>query len=209
MKILSHRGYWQTETEKNTIEAFIRSFQLGFGTETDIRDRNGQLVISHDPPTNEACSIEKFLEIYKQHGEGLPLALNIKADGLQKTLQQILLDYNIHNYFVFDMSIPDTLSYLRNHMNFLIRESEYEKELPFYANSIGVWLDCFEGEWITQIDIKKHLDANKIVCLVSPDLHKREYKSFWAKISDWELHKNDSLMICTDYPETARLFFNG
>ena len=27
-----------------------RSFDLGFGTETDVRDRGGELVISHDPP---------------------------------------------------------------------------------------------------------------------------------------------------------------
>lgn len=209
MKILSHRGYWQTEIEKNTLTAFVRSFQLGFGTETDIRDRNGQLVISHDPPTDKSFPVEEFLEIYKQHGEGLPLALNIKADGLQNTLKQILLDHKVSNYFVFDMSIPDTLSYLRNDMNFLIRESEYEKDLPFYPLATGIWLDCFEGEWMTKVDITKHLDAGKLVCLVSPDLHKREYKSFWANLADWGLHKNDSLMICTDYPEVARLFFNG
>ena len=46
----------------------------------------GGLVISHDPPTGQPMPLETFLAIYKQHGDGLPLALNIKADGLQKPL---------------------------------------------------------------------------------------------------------------------------
>ena len=41
MKILSHRGWWQNENEKNTILAFQRSFQNSFGTEMDIRDYGG------------------------------------------------------------------------------------------------------------------------------------------------------------------------
>jgi glycerophosphoryl diester phosphodiesterase len=45
MKIMSHRGYWRGEDEKNTTTAFSRSFDLGFGTETDVRDALGQLVI--------------------------------------------------------------------------------------------------------------------------------------------------------------------
>jgi len=49
MKILSHRGYWKTVSEKNTpAAAFERSFSPRFGTETDIRDYAGGLVFPHD-----------------------------------------------------------------------------------------------------------------------------------------------------------------
>jgi glycerophosphoryl diester phosphodiesterase len=61
--VLSHRGYWLTETEKNSPSAFTRSFAMGFGTETDIRDRNSKLVISHDMPDSQAISAEEFFEI--------------------------------------------------------------------------------------------------------------------------------------------------
>ncbi len=50
MIILSHRGYWKSEEERNQEVAFHRSFDLGYGTETDIRDIQGKLVISHDMP---------------------------------------------------------------------------------------------------------------------------------------------------------------
>ena len=51
MRIISHRGYWKQEIEKNSDIAFHRSFRLNIGTETDFRDYKGELVISHDVPT--------------------------------------------------------------------------------------------------------------------------------------------------------------
>jgi len=41
MLVISHRGYWKELAEKNRPIAFERSFALGFGTETDIRDYKG------------------------------------------------------------------------------------------------------------------------------------------------------------------------
>ena len=38
MKIISHRGWWRAEIEKNTPRAFQRTLSAGFGTETDVRD---------------------------------------------------------------------------------------------------------------------------------------------------------------------------
>jgi glycerophosphoryl diester phosphodiesterase len=90
MKILSHRGYWKEVAEKNTIEAMRRSFSLGFGTETDVRDYNGDLVISHDIADENAISFQKFLEIYGEYSKDLPLALNIKSDSLQLKLKEAL-----------------------------------------------------------------------------------------------------------------------
>jgi len=208
MQVLSHRGYWKTAEEKNTEIAFTRSFTLGFGTETDVRDWNGQLVISHDPPTGQPMLLETFLTLYKKHGDGLPLALNVKADGLQKSLLSALEANNVRNYFVFDMSVPDTLLYLNLGMNVFTRHSEYEPNPAFYEIAKGVWMDCFEGDWMTDNDILSHLKANKQVCLVSPDLHKREHFSFWNAILAWKLHRENHLLLCTDNPEQAREFFH-
>ncbi len=209
MQVLSHRGYWKTAEEKNTETAFSRSFTLGFGTETDVRDCNGALVISHDPPTGSPMPLDTFLTLYKQRGDGLPLALNIKADGLQGGLLSALQARDVENYFVFDMSVPDTLHYLNLGMNVFTRHSEYEPQPAFYEKAQGVWMDCFEGDWITEADIRGHLDAGKSVCLVSPDLHKRDYLSFWNAILAWNLQKESRLMLCTDYPEAAKEFFHG
>ena len=50
MIILAHRNYWKQPIEKNKIISFERSFSLKFGVETDIRDYNGDLMISQVLP---------------------------------------------------------------------------------------------------------------------------------------------------------------
>ena len=77
MIVLSHRGYWTNEQEKNKTVAFIRSFELAFGTETDIRDYKGELIISHNIADDNCISVRNFFEVYNQYDTSLPLALNI------------------------------------------------------------------------------------------------------------------------------------
>lgn len=206
--IISHRGFWIKEEEKNSIEAFERSFSLGFGTETDIRDFNGELVISHDIPTDKEITLKRFFEIFNSFDPTLPLALNIKSDGLQSHIFKLLKEYNILNYFVFDMSVPDALGYLRMNIDAYTRESEHEQIPSYYKTAKGVWMDEFNDSWIQPEDIKKHLNNNKDVCIVSPELHKREHLSEWNKYREsFNFVANKSLHICTDKPKEAKEFF--
>ncbi|MDD3769144.1 MAG: hypothetical protein PHV10_00870 [Sulfuricurvum sp.] len=209
MIILSHRGYWQNPIEKNLPIAFKRSFSLGFGTETDIRDYKGELVISHDIANEESIPASLFFELYSQTAIRLPLALNIKSDGLQEKLKLLLEHYKITDYFVFDMSIPDSLGYLKHGFNVFTRQSEYESDPSFYEQAHGVWLDEFYGHWITKEIIEEHIKNHKRICIVSPDLHKRDYTNEWVhfKAIEKELGINN-LMLCTDYPEIAKEFFS-
>ncbi|MBT4286133.1 MAG: hypothetical protein HOD92_02260 [Deltaproteobacteria bacterium] len=210
MIVLSHRGYWQDVSEKNTPIAFDRSFSLGFGTETDIRDLDGELIISHDPPQGGCLTVDEFFEIYQQYSPELYLALNIKADGLQEKLKKKLAYYNVGKYFVFDMSVPDALVYNKAGIATFTRESEYETSPSFYDDAIGVWLDEFNGHWIDEGTIIKHLNNAKQMCIVSPELHGREpYEEWKAYKSIEEKFGKDRLMLCTDYPEGAKEFFNG
>jgi glycerophosphoryl diester phosphodiesterase len=209
MVVLSHRGYWKEVHEKNLPKSFERSFSLGFGTETDIRDYKGELVISHDIADKNCISIKEMFEIYNKYDNTLPLALNIKADGLQVKLKELLEEYKITNYFVFDMSIPDGLGYLKQNIKVFTRESEYEKVPSFYDEACGIWLDEFQGHWITKEVIEKHIGNNKQICIVSSDLHKREYKKEWQHYKTIEKELGiDNLMICTDYPKIAKEFFD-
>lgn len=212
MIVLSHRGYWKSDEEKNTAVSFKRSFSYGYGTETDIRDFQGELVISHDIPENNCLSAREFFEIYCQFDMNLPLALNIKSDGLQIKLKKLLEEYQINNYFVFDMSIPDGLQYLKSYINVFTRQSEYEHIPSFYEAAQGVWLDEFQNHWISEDVIREHIQANKRVCIVSPDLHKRDYVKEWAEYKNIDKKLVEEygvdLTICTDFPEEARGFFN-
>lgn len=205
LEFIAHRGYWIDQAEKNTLVAFKRAFDFGFGVETDIRDYKGNLVISHDIPNGSEITAEEFFKLYSKYPQKYWLALNIKADGLQPLLKKLIDKYNIKNYFCFDMSIPDTLGYLNYGLKIFSRKSEYENEMPFYEKSTGVWLDCFISDWITNETIKSELDNNKKLCIVSSELHKREHLKAWTQYKNL---KTKNIMICTDYPQEAKEFFN-
>lgn len=210
MIILSHRGYWKLESEKNKPIAFDRSFSQGFGTETDIRDYRGKLVISHDIADENSMQLSEFFELYKSFDSNLPLALNIKSNGLQHALKNLLMKYGISNYFVFDMSVPDGLQYIAHNLISYSRQSEYELQPSFYQQARGIWLDEFERHWIKKSILNEHLVAGKKICIVSPDLHKRKYEIEWREYKNFEQSFDGvDIMLCTDHPEKARLFFNG
>lgn len=212
MIVISHRGYWKSLQEKNSEAAFIRSFKLDLGTETDLRDFNGEIVISHDIPDASCMSFQHLLELYKKYtSTNPPLALNVKADGLQEKVNGILEKLDIENYFFFDMALPDSLAYFKNDLNAFVRYSEYESLNKLYDLSKGVWLDGFEKDLVEENLLQKILSDGKKVCIVSPELHNRNHLVSWEKYKKFnhKLHSSSDLIICTDYPEECMEFFNG
>ncbi len=207
MIIISHRGWWIDPSEKNSEGAFRRSFASGFGIETDLRDKSGEIVISHDMPGPEALPLNNFLKLYHLYGNDLPLAFNVKADGLQTMLAKILADNEVHNFFFFDASIPDSLGYLSHDLPFFTRLSEYETIPILLEKASGVWIDCFERIWFETSLLESLLVAGKRICLVSPELHNRPYQEFWQLLSNWSLYHLPNVMLCTDHPgEAAKVF---
>jgi hypothetical protein len=207
MNVIAHRGYWKTLGEKNSSEAFLRSFQYGFGIETDIRDALGELCVSHDPPQQDYFSLSSLIEIHRPYSQ-LPIAINIKADGLAQRLKQQLSRAQITNYFVFDMSIPDMRSYLALGMPVYTRLSEYEEKPALIHKCQGIWLDAFERLWYTEKVIHQYLFEGKKVAVVSEELHGRDPSLQWTMLLSIPEHLLHNLTLCTDWPERAALFFN-
>jgi hypothetical protein len=206
MEILSHRGYWIDPAEKNTVAAFERSFALGYGTETDVRDLGGALVISHDPPQGGELTLAQLLALAGEHQP--MLAINIKADGLAKAVAQEMGRHGYKNWFVFDMSIPDTRGQLAAANPTYMRMSEIEPAPPFMDVASGVWLDAFESDGWRIAALADLLKRNLKVCLVSPELHRRAHLPFWQQLKDSGLHASGLVSLCTDLPEAATAFFN-
>lgn len=201
MKILAHRGWWIEPAEKNTEAAFRRAFENGFGVETDTRDLDGVLKIAHDMPVGrDVMDLEYFLDLHRSHAGSGTIALNIKADGLQKALRGVFDRSGITDLFCFDMAVPDALGYFANGFTTYTRHSELEPVPPYYERAHGVWLDAFYSDWITPDVIRGHLDAGKKVALVSPELHGRDYTAAWDA---WAQFSGDDIAICTDFPDLA------
>ena len=205
MKIISHRGFWHTQSEKNSETAFLRSFELGFGTETDVRDSLGELVISHDMPRGEEMTLTTLLALMGKDQQ--LLAINIKADGLAKLLCKTMSDYRRANWFVFDMSIPDTRDHLAVGNPVFARMSEVEQNPVWFDRVEGVWLDSFDNDWFDLTLISDLLRQGKRVCVVSSELHRRDHCDLWTMLLP--LAAADLLILCTDFPVKAKEFFEG
>ena len=209
IQIIAHRGLWVRPEEKNTEDAFKRALVHGFGIETDFRDMMSTLVISHDLPVDGVMQADRLAQLYLQHSSDLPLAINIKSDGLHNLIENFIVNSKLKNFFVFDMSIPDTLGYLRAGMPFYTRMSEFELEPGLLSDAKGIWLDCFHSDWYGAQVLSQHLESGKSIAIVSPELHRRSHQDVWNLLKSSKLHLNSRLSICTDFPMQAREFFNA
>ena len=209
MHIIAHRGFWTESFQKNTGAAFRRALENGFGIETDFRDLNGELVVSHDIPTSGVMKAAEFIEVYQSHPVSAPIALNIKSDGLHNLIDSLRKRAEFKNSFVFDMAVPDMHAYLKNHTPTFTRLSEYEHQAIFLDSCMGVWLDAFESEWYNAKTIISLLDQNKQVAIVSSELHGRDHSPLWELIKDNQFHRHDLISICTDFPMQAKEYFYG
>lgn len=208
--ILAHRGLWKTFTETNSMHAIEVALEQGFGIETDVRDLSGELVISHDPPKSDCTfDLHSLLRLLLRLGASSRIALNIKSDGLSAPIKQIIDNQlsNRSNCYVFDMSVPDTLSYKAASMPFYVRMSEYETKSTLLEAADGVWVDNFTDNFDQILCAEETLCLRKRVGFVSPELHGRPYLPAWKKIKDAGLHLNSLFELCTDYPEAAFEYF--
>lgn len=181
--------------------AFDRSFAGGLGAEIDVRDLDGRLVVSHDPPRAGALPFEKVLAAHAAHGHPGVLAINVKADGLVAEIASEMAA--TPRWFAFDMSVPDTLHYARAGVPYFTRQSEFEASPSLYGQAAGVWLDCFERDWVDEAIVAEHRGAGKSVCLVSPELHGRSNESAWDVWRTWVVRQDGAVSVCTDLPERA------
>ena len=207
IQIIAHRGFWLKPEEKNTLGAFERALQNGFGIETDFRDLNGELMISHDPANSECMKAASFFDLCNQYPNTDPHAINIKSDGLQSLLSPHLASWSPDHYFVFDMSVPDTLGYIKKNINTYTRVSEYESYQDFAGKATGIWLDGFHSEWYGIEQIRQYLVLGKSVAIVSPELHGRDYQPLWLMLKSLYTEEM-SLMLCTDLPLEAKQYFS-
>jgi len=207
MNILCHRGLWGNKDEQNTINSLIYAHNEGFGVELDLRDRESQIVISHDIPSRKSELFVNYLNELKanKYNNNTTIAINIKADGLSNKIKEIINKYNISNYFTFDMSNPEMLCYNNNGLNFFTRISEYEMSPVLEKEAMGVWLDSFENEWYSIEDINMLVSSGKILCIVSAELHGRRHTNQWKLLE--KLRDRGNMFLCTDEPIKAIGYF--
>jgi len=167
---------------------------------------DGKLIISHDvPQTKNAIPIKPVLAL-AQHYQ-VPLALNIKSDGLATLLRDTLDQFPGLEWFVFDMSVPDMRNHLAAGNTTYSRCSDVEPKPVYLERSAGIWLDALDTEWLDSSSIARVLSWGKPVCLVSPELHHRDPLPLWNELRSFA--NETRLTLCTDLPDQAKQHIMG
>lgn len=209
IKIIAHRGFWKEEAEKNSLIAFERAIKLGVGIETDVRDYQGEIVVSHDPPDSTCLNLEYAMEMIGPSllADNLSICLNIKADGLSARLEKLLSKYQNLKYFIFDASIPEIIQYKKRRMPFLYRLSEYEMPSQLLNYASGIWLDTFEQAPLDKISLHNVLAYGKETFIVSPELHGYTHIELWQSLQEFQSLQD--VYLCTDEVEDAIKLFGS
>jgi hypothetical protein len=209
MKIVQHRV--------NDLEK-LRKTHTNFGCEIDLRNHGADIHVTHDPFKEDGPLLEEWLQYFDHEF----LILNVKEEGLEEQLFELMANNGINDYFILDETIPYIQKYaLLGKSGFALRVSEIEANesailLQSWLKSRGrsvdwIWADTFSGEPLEAEVYKKLQDSGFKICQVSPELHHLEGQSQWQglvdKFSERLVSQGIHLdMICTKMPDYWKLF---
>ena len=165
MKIYHHRRNKQAELEETPIS---------LGVEIDLRSWGRELVLEHDPCVRGETLVD-WIRAYRHSG----LILNVKEEGLEGQLLEMMSEQNITDFFFLDQSYPFMVKWLKAGLgrHIAARVSEYESiesleslpSLPSY-----IWCDSFTGDWSHLPTVVQYaLESESSIVIVSPELQAR------------------------------------
>ena len=130
--------------------------------------------------------------------------LNVKEEGLEKSILKILKKYRINNFFFHDQTFSTLLKNMSK-TKVSVRYSEFEdlKNIKYLFKKIKwIWIDNFSGIKLEK-KFYSYLKRKKVkICLVSPELVKKSRVSEVKKIILY-LKKNNFTIdaVCTKKPD--------
>jgi hypothetical protein len=198
MKLIAHR--------RNTIEDLIAT-PVKYGIEVDIRSYGDHLVIHHDAFV-KGESFEAWIACYN-HGT---LILNVKEEGLEARLIELMKTYRISDFFFLDQSFPFLVKWSKlGERRCAVRVSEFESidtAITLSGKVDWVWVDCFSHFPLNKNEALRLKDSGFKLCLVSPELHgvkaDEVIKQFIATIKANAINPN---AVCTKRPDLWEAYF--
>ncbi len=190
MIIIKHR----VNTIKN-----LNKTDKNFGVEIDLRSDKKNIYLHHNP-FRKGELFKKWIEYYKHK----IIVLNVKEEGLEKSILKILKKYRINNFFFHDQTFSTLLKNMSK-TKVSVRYSEFEnlKNIKYLFKKIKwIWIDNFSGIKLEK-KFYSYLKRKKVkICLVSPELVKKSRISEVKKIILY-LKKNNFTIdaVCTKKPD--------
>ena len=148
----------------------LKKLSINFGAEIDLRSNNKDIYLHHDP-FKKGELFSNWIKYFKHK----LLVLNVKEEGLEQKIVNILKKNNIKNFFFHDQTFSSLLKNMHK-TKVSIRYSEFEdlKKIDKLFNSIKwVWVDNFNEIKINR-KFYSFIKKKKVkICIVSPELVKK------------------------------------
>lgn len=143
-----------------------------YGVEMDLHAFGKNLTVHHDAFA-EGVPFERWLD----HFRHALVILNIKEEGIETRVREMVLARGIEAFFMLDLSFPALIKMARaGEKRVAVRVSEYEPAagaMTLAGQAEWIWLDVFRGFPISAEEQVALQTAGFKLCLVSPELHGR------------------------------------
>lgn len=166
----------------NTISE-LRATDCNCGVEVDIRSSGDNLIIHHDP-----FSVGELFDAWIREYNHGTLILNVKEEGLENSLLDLMSKFNITDFFFLDQSFPFLIkTSSQGETRCAVRVSEFEAvetALALAGKVEWIWVDCFNVFPLSKSDYLRLREAGFKLCLVSPELQGRNPEEEIPKLSN-------------------------
>lgn len=153
----------------NTIE-LLKNTPSKYGVEIDIRSNSKDLILHHDAFSEKHELFHDWIQFFNHKF----LILNVKEEGLEQYVFDLITEYHIQDFFFLDQSFPFLVKTSNaGESRSALRFSEYESietVLAMTGKIDWVWIDHFTKFPLDFHHFTQLYEAHFKLCLVSPEL---------------------------------------
>lgn len=184
----------------NTVEE-LRKIPKKYGVEVDIRTRDDQLILHHEP-FHDGDLLEDYLNEFAHSF----IILEIKEEGIEKRVLGLCQKYGIKDYFLLSVTYPFMYLLTREgEKKMAVRFSEFEDintALSMQGKVDWVWVDTFTELPLIKQNYGLLKKAGFKICLVCPERWGRSQDiSRYKQTLEAEDIKLDAVMTSIEYVE--------
>ena len=154
----------------------LKNISNNYGVEIDIRSNNGKLILNHDPHKNGE-NLAEWISFYNHKF----LILNIKEEGIEENVIQLMRANSISNYFLLDLSFPSIIRLKAQEKNIAVRLSHFEsfETVEKLKNEVNwIWIDMVNDTIpFSKSNYNIIQEYGFKTCIVSPELWGRPISS--------------------------------
>ena len=184
----------------NTVEALVET-PVRLGVEVDLRS-SGSNVIVHHEPFLPGPRFDEWLDSYSHAG----IILNVKEEGLEVVVTELLHERGIEDFFFLDQSFPFLMrGVMMGERRAAVRVSDVESRetaLALSGHLDWCWVDGFHRPPGEGVDILALQSSGLAVCIASPELHGGQPATLIPSLrTDLSRRRVDPDAICTKRPD--------